>query len=308
MSVILPTAANIGVLLVFVAVGYFLMRGGRLPASAARTLSALLADFFLPLYIVDNLAQNVRVDSFAAQASYPLLGLGCLALALAAAFPLARFLCREKARRGEYVYLFAFPNYGYFGYPLIAAVFGEATLAHTILYAVPFTVCIFTLGARLLVGGQSRWWKSLLRPVPIAVAVGAALGLLGWTLPEPVARVLSLGAGCMSPMSMMLTGVVLAGFGLCALFADAKPYLLSAIRLLALPAALGALLWAVGLRGEYLLIPVVACAMPAGMNLVVFPQSAGRDAKEGARVCFLSALLSLVTAPVVFWAVTALAA
>ena len=54
------------------------------------------------------------------------------------------------------------------------------------------------------------------------------------------------------------------------------------------------------LSGIFLVLPMAALAMPVGLNTVVYPESAGQDASENARLCFLSLILSLFTLPIVF--------
>jgi predicted permease len=45
---------------------------------------------------------------------------------------------------------------------------------------------------------------------------------------------------------------------------------------------------------------IVSSAMPVGMNVVVYPESAGLDSTEGATSCFISYVLALVMLPIIF--------
>ena len=71
----------------------------------------------------------------------------------------------------------------------------------------------------------------------------------------------------------------------------------------ALTIALGCIsgvLYLLGARGVWLLLPVAVFALPLGLNLVVYPESQGMDASDNARFCCISYILSIAVLPVVF--------
>ena len=47
-------------------------------------------------------------------------------------------------------------------------------------------------------------------------------------------------------------------------------------------------------------ISIIAVAMPVGMNVVVYPASAGKDSTEGAKTCCMSYILALITLPIIY--------
>ena len=76
--------------------------------------------------------------------------------------------------------------------------------------------------------------------------------------------------------------------------------MMSAIRLLGIPALVGGVLFLMGVRGMYLALPVMILCMPLGLNLVVFPESLGIDASDNAKMCFVCNLLTIAVLPFVF--------
>ena len=54
-------------------------------------------------------------------------------------------------------------------------------------------------------------------------------------------------------------------------------------------------------------LSVIVAAMPVGMNVVVFPESAGQDSPEGAKSCFISYILALGALPLVLMAMDVVA-
>ena len=57
---------------------------------------------------------------------------------------------------------------------------------------------------------------------------------------------------------------------------------------------------AFGMRGQFLLMPLLVMAMPFGVNTVIFPESIGEDATDNARMLFISYIMALALLPPVF--------
>ncbi|MBO5888913.1 MAG: AEC family transporter, partial [Clostridia bacterium] len=91
------------------------------------------------------------------------------------------------------------------------------------------------------------------------------------------------------------------------LFKSAKAYLLSLIRLIILPVVGGAILFFIGVPKEVFIAGVSLLCLPSGMNVVVFPESVGKDSIVGAKSCFVSYIFALATVPVVFYFIEVLA-
>ena len=141
----------------------------------------------------------------------------------------------------------------------------------------------------------------------VVLVASLALAYMTWSAySEKAERVeefddaVSTAAGCMSPASMLLAGFVLGGFPPKELLKGGRSYIMSAIRLLGIPALVAGVLWLVGMRGMYLALPVMILSMPLGLNLVVYPESLGIDASPNARMCFVCNLLTVLILPFTF--------
>ena len=101
---------------------------------------------------------------------------------------------------------------------------------------------------------------------------------------------------------MLLGGFMLGKFPLKKLFSGVRPYYLTAIRMLGIPAVLGGVLYLCGVRGDYLFWPLVLACLPLGLNLVVYPESLGyeKEAADNAKLCFISYVLALAVLPCLF--------
>ena len=300
-SVFLTTLSKVGVLLIFIGLGYLLRSTKKLPDNAGRVLSLLTTLVFSPAYTIKNLSGSLRLEKIGSQAA--LIGYGAVIVlaTIGVAFAMARLLARNDFERRSYTYAFSIPNFGYFGYPLVEGVFGSEVLSQLMIFCLPMTIACNTFGYLLFVRDRRLTLKDILKmPVVISVFLGAGIGLSGLTLPPLVSDVLTTAGNCMSPASMLLAGFVLGGFPLADLFKSGRSYLMSGIRMLGIPALVGVVLFLVGVRGMYLALPVMILCMPLGMNLVVFPESLGIDASSNAKMCFVCNLLTVCVLPFVF--------
>lgn len=297
---LLLTLEKIFVLFVFLFVGYFLARKGLVPKESTKTLSYIGTNVFFPAYLIDNLSVNFTKEKLSSDLSLFLWGIVFLVAVLVVAFLLAKLLKKGEMPQNTLIYIFAFSNYGYFGYPVMEKVFGEEFVSKTIVFALVSTIAIASLGYFLLMGKGNSVIKTLLSPTIIAIFIGGALGLSGLKLPDVCTDVFATAGSCMSPISMLLTGFVLGKFSLKQLFNSPRAYFVSGIRLALMPLLAIAVLLLIGVKGYLFAIPVILCAMPVGMNTVLFTEAGGRDSSEGARICFISYVMGIITIPVIF--------
>ncbi len=309
LDVLLLTLNKVGALLIYIAVGYFLRRKHLLPDQAGRMLSLLCVMLFSPAYSILNLSKSMRLEVLGEN----LLLIGWGAVYVAAAILLGRLLAKPLSRspmeNSSLTYAFTFPNYGYFGYPVIEGVFGSAMLGDFMIFAIPNALLCSSYGYVLFRKDSGFGIKKLLKtPLVAGLLIGALIGLSGIKLPGIVTGVLSGAGSCMSPCSMLLAGFMLGKFSLKQLFSGLRPYLLTAIRMLGIPAVLGVVMFLCGVRGDYLFWPLTFACLPLGLNLVVYPESLGyeKEAADNAKLCFISYVLALVVLPCVFALLTKL--
>lgn len=297
------TFSKVGMLLIFIGIGYFLRRHHDLPDDAGRVLSLLCTLVFTPAYSITNLSKNITMDVLAEKARLVGSGIVFVLVAILLAYGLSKPFARDKIQRNSLVYAFAIPNYGYFGYPVIEGVFGNAVLADVMVFLIPMSLTTNSFGYSLFVGdGKVPLKKVLLTPMVISLGIGVAVGLSGVTLPPFIDSALKGLGGCMSPCSMLLAGFMLGKFPLKDLLKGWRPYVYSAIRLIGIPLIFGAILLACNIKGQYLMMPLLVAGIPLGLNLVVYPESQGyeKQASENAKLCFVSYLLALLVLPCTF--------
>lgn len=303
------TFGKVGMLLIFIAIGYFLRRHHDLPDNAGHVLSLLCTLIFAPAYYISTLSQSVTMDVIGEKTLLIGYGLCFILCAIGLSYLLSKTFARSRIERNSLVYAFAIPNYGYFGYPVIEGVFGTAVLADVMVFLIPMSLATSSFGYSLFVGDKKVPWKKiLLTPMVISLVIGVAIGLLGIRLPSFVSNALAGAGSCMSPCSMLLAGFMLGKFPLKNLLTGWRPYVYSAIRLILIPLIFGAVLLLLRMEGQFLMLPLLVAGIPLGLNLVVYPESQGfeKQASDNAKLCFVSYLLALLVLPITFAVLTRL--
>ncbi len=297
------TVGTVAFLQIFILTGYFLRRSNLLGHDACRTVSLITSHLFIPAYTLSKLPQSFTPENLGTNAKL----LGFSTLVIVAAILLARgaahILGRSNLEKKTFSYFFAFSNTGYFGLPVIEGVFGEAVLGQFIVFTLPISIAGYSYGWGLFVPGQKLDLKKcLFSPSMIATYISAFLGLTGLYqfIPAFLSRALAGTGACMSPCAMILAGLVMGARPLKALLFKARPWFIECIRILAVPLLIGLPLYFLGVRGVYLFMAFVVVGLPAGMNIIVFPESMGHDATENSGIVFVSTLLSILTVPTVF--------
>lgn len=323
MELFLTTLQQVSVLLLFIFIGYFFRKKDIINESGKKVLAKLLTCLFAPCYSVISLSTIVNVNEISKYGVLMLAGIAFALFAVLIAIPIAKAFSKDKLHQNILKYAFAIGNIGYFGYPVVNAIFGAEMRALMMLFCLPMTISIYTYGYYVLTKGVATGGENTTRtlkqklsflwlPPMLGVYVGVALGLLSsglnFTIPSVLTDALTIAGNCQSAPAMLLTGAVLAGVPFKNLFTSVKSYLIGVIRLIGLPVLTGlifVLIHLFGVAGEtFVLIfklSIIVSAMPVGMNVVVFPESAGQDSTEGAKSCFISYVLALGAMPLIFF-------
>ncbi len=310
------TLEQTSILLAFIFIGFFLRKKEIITESGKKVLAGLLVNLFLPCYYIVSLSTRISIERISEYLLYFATGTGLAIAIIFIAMPFAHLIGKDILQKNILKYSFAFSNIGYFGYPVVGAVFGEAVKASMIIFCIPQSVLISTYGYQVLtqkienpedvkfaLEQKKKWYENirfLYAPPFMGLMIGVIIGLLPISLPPYIVNMLDLAKNCQSPVAMLLTGAVLSSVPLLKLFTSIKSYVVGFVRLLVIPAVMGGLFYLFGARGELLVIAVASVALPVGMNVVVYPESAGLDGTEGAKTCFVSYVLALATLPLVF--------
>ena len=297
MNVIL---GQIAVLYIFILVGWGFGKWKKDQAEKSGILSFLLVNLMLPAMVFRSFARDFTVTYITENYLTLVISTVLLALIAGVALLLCRVFSKDAFERNVYHYSMTIPNISYMAFVLAQALLGDRGLANAILFGIPLTLYIYTIGYAMLTGGGNSL-KKLINPNTVAVALGVVAGLLEIPIPGFLDTVLSSSAACVGPLGMLLAGFVLSAFPIKEMAPDWKVLGLCVIRLAVLPALMFGACKLLGLvitlpEAVYPSAVLIAC-MPCGLNSVIFPKLMGKDCSLGAKIALYSHLLSVVTIP-----------
>jgi len=285
--------------LMFASVGYCLVKLKVIDSRHTKVLSTLAVYVFLTASIFRTFATNFTPAYL--KEKYPLILVsgGVLLVLIAVALPLSRLLTKESYKRNVIRYCLTIPNYGYVGYAMAEGIYGSLMLQNVMMVTVPVSVYTYTFGYCLLTNNKVSL-KKLINPVTISMVAGAIVGFFGIPLPGVVNQFLAKAAACMSPAGMIVIGMVVAEYKLTDLLKKKEVYIITALRLLVVPLAIGGALRLLHLKMA--MIPVMlVMAMPTSANAILFPKIIGEDCHTGAALALISTILCCATIPAIFW-------
>ena len=205
----------------------------------------------------------------------------------------------------------AFPNTGFMGVPLLAALLGPHAVGTVIvLIAVDMVVtsslCV-ALSRLDTPGGALQAAKNALKgvvanPMPWAIVLGGVASALEFRFPEPVEKTLWLLADAASPVALFTIGAVLARSQIQANhpmpLADYVPVALMKLLLhplLVLLAGLAARQLGVPLDPFALQVMVLVAALPSASNVSLLAERFGADNGRIARIILVSTAAAFLT-------------
>ena len=303
----LVTAQQVAVLFLLIGTGMVAVKTGVLKLENKQALSNLLVYIIVPAMVVNS----YRME-FSAQILHNLLaafGMSVLSVLLGTVITLLLTARKTGSRMPIFRFACIFSNAAYMGFPLISALFGSEGLLYASAYVTVFNILLWTLGYGLVSGGSSvkEVARSLVRtPVLYAIVVGLGIYLLQIPLPALITQPLELLAGVNTPLSMLITGMLIAAGDVRSIVTDKHIWKLASVRMLLIPVATLALFGVLGFHGTAAQVVTLLECCPAAAITSVFAVQFGHDESFAAGSVVLTTLLSIVALPLCALVVTLL--
>jgi malonate transporter len=290
--------------------GFVATHRGLLPQGAIPGLNAFVLYFALPCMLYRFGATTPIADYLNAAVVGVWVACAAILIVFTVATTLSRRVDWNNAAFGALVA--SFPNTGYLGVGLLAALLGPQAAAPaivTILVDLVFTSSTCIALSRLGAGGGgagtavARALRGIVaNPLPWAILLGVATSTLGVRLPTPVMQTVSLLADAASPVALFTIGAVLARSQLDS--RDRTPlveYVPVALKKLLLHPLLvyvvgrSAIELGVALDPFALKVMVLCAALPSASNVAMLAERYGANNGRIARIILVSTSLAFVT-------------
>lgn len=302
----LSTLNQIAFLFGFIIIGYALVRFKVVPENSAMVLSKLENFVFIPALVAGTFIENFTVEKINSAGKLMAISFVIGIIAIIFAIVISKVITKDRYIRNIYTYGLSFSNFGFMGNAVVMSLFPEIFFEYLI-FTLPLWIYIYLWGVpRLLISDSEKKQtlkdslKSFINPMFIAMIVGMVIGLSNISVPSWIISIVDVSADCMSPVAMLLTGVVVAAIPLKKTFSNIKNYIVSVIRLIVMPLAFIGVCSFFELPDTIYICALCSLAMPLGLNPIVIPSALGKDTTDAAGMTIISHLLSSLTIPFIF--------
>ncbi|MDR2909505.1 MAG: AEC family transporter, partial [Oscillospiraceae bacterium] len=185
------------------------------------------------------------------------------------------------------------------GAPIAEAIYGGPGIILSSCYQLPYCISMWSVGLAYYAGAfdkKNALKKVATHPCVLSVAIGFLVSYFKVSLPGVIENSIGALGACSAPISMLLTGMILAGANTKSILNPRTVYH-TVMRIIVLPAAVLGFSWLFGLRGLALSINVLMAALPAGIVSVMLASKYRADEVFASSCVVLSTALSFVTIP-----------
>lgn len=301
----------IATLFLLMACGFFARKVKIIDDVASKRLSSLIIKIGQPMMIVAALVKaEFSYDNLKDGLLIVVIGLGLHAVMSVLAFSFCvGFKDLDERKITEFSLVFT--NAGFIGFPIMEALFGPKGLFLASFYVISFHLFIWSWGIAILARKRSDI-KLTVRKIFINLgSVPCLIGVLIYMLAIPfpdfvmpafIVKFMSYLGDLCTPISVLITGALLATRTPKQIFGSGKIYYFSALKLLVIPAIVCVIAKLVGLPNDIVMFCTVEAALPAAATITMFSELYGLNAGYASQTVGTSSLLSVGTLPLIIMA------
>ena len=289
-----PVIDQIIMLFLLIGTGLLLRLGKIFNDGVIKGVNALIMMVTWPVLMISTTQRDYSPETLAIFAWVFFGSILILALGLLIMFLVFRKTNRDAAP--VMAMLCIMPNAGFFGIPIIQAIYGDIGLLYLSGYIVGFNIALWTVGVTMYTGFNLKALRNLLNPGIVCAFIGIALFLLRIRLPGPLLGTIDQLAGMNTPLSMLILGARMDELRPAHL-RDGRMWLAITVKLIAFPLVALALFGAVGATGMALMILVASSAMPPAAAAQMMTERYGGDVLLSAKGTSVGTLCSMATLP-----------
>lgn len=298
----------IATLFLLMACGFFARKKGIIDDVASKRLSTLIIKIGQPMMIISALVE--------AEFSYENLKDGLIIVALgmvlhALMAVMAFFLCkgfRDLDERKITEFSLVFTNAGFIGFPIMEALFGAKGLFLASFYVISFHLFIWSWGIAILARKRPDIKLTVrkifinLGSVPCLIGVLLYMAVIpfpSFELPAFISKFMMYLSNLCTPISVLITGALLATRTPKQIFGSGKIYYFSAMKLVGIPLVVCVIGKLIGLPNDMVLFATVEAALPSAATITMFSEMYDLNAGYASQTVGTSSLLSVGTLPLV---------
>ena len=286
--------------------GYICRKLGIIDQTASKNLSKLIITVGQPMMIIGALnnveysKDNLKIALYAT-----LIG-----VVMHIVMGVAAFLICRKMKNVNHAKLIefglVFTNCGFLGFPILDSIYGSNIGSFMgAFYVIVFQIFIWTWGIVILARGRSDIKltpkKAIINYGTVPCAIGIVIYLLKplLVMPEAVGKFFSYLGGLCTPISVLITGGLLATISLGSMFKNKQLYWMSFLKLLVFPAVICVLAKLCGLSDIYVILCTVMAGLPCASTVVMLAELHDIEPAYASQTVGMTSLLTTATLPCV---------
>lgn len=282
----------------YVAVGLGAGKLGVINPEQRKFLTKLCSSLMLPFTILSAASMEVGAEQFRSLG----IALCVMFLVIGGTMAASLFLCRtvhaDRKLRAAMTSLVSYPNCTFLGLPLCLALFGQIAVLYNCAALIAFNVLFFTVQLPLFTGGKINLKAVLTVPTVSTLALLVML-VLGIHWPAPVQTVISNVGSMITPMSLIIIGVMISENDLISIFREKAVYLVVLFRNFLIPICVMLLLSGIPLDGDAKLCILVYLSCPCATLTTIYSIQTDTRPELCARAVLFSTISFAVSLPFV---------
>lgn len=303
----------VATLFVILAVGFLCRKLGIIDDVASKRLSKLILMVGQPAMLINSLASaEYTKENLTTALTMIVLGFIFHILLAVISFVFALPLKKNLDERKLTEFGLIFANCAFIGFPIFEALLGPGGVFMASFLCISFNILIWTWGLSIIARGRNDIKLSLkkifLNFGTVPCAIGFALFLLknpsvGFEVPEFLGKAMQYLQNLCTPISVLVTGALIATQSPKKIFCSWKLYYFNAVKLIAFPIIICLLskLVLIILPFEgleiYAIFVTAAAALPTASSVTMMSEAYGLDAGYSSLTVGTSSLLSVATLP-----------
>lgn len=282
----------------YVAIGVGAGKTGLINPEQRKYLSKICSSLLLPFTILSAASMEAgRTELFRFAIAF-LVMIALLVLTTAVSVMVNKVLKQPAKTTAILTSLMTYPNCTFLGLPLCTALFGPIAILYSAACIVAFNLLFFTVQITLFTGEKMQI-RSVFTVPTLTTIVLLVMLALGIHWPEPVQTVFGNVGAMITPLSLIIIGVMLTESSLSAIFHEKRAYIVTLFRNFIIPMIAMVLLKLAPLDFDTRLCMLVYLACPCATLTIIYSIQTDSEPELGARAVLFSTLMFAVSLPVI---------
>ena len=226
-------------LFLLILVGFVARKAKIIDADLTKGLSTVVVKVAQPFLIIYSITK-LDFSALNLKNGLLVLGFGILSHALTIALAFILFSrIKDIDEKKIYQFAFTFCNCAFIGFPILNSLFGEIGLFYGAFYVISYNLGVWSFGVWLMSRGKAESGvtvrKIFINAGTVPCFIGLALYIVQIPLPDFLMTAMDTMGSLCTPLSLIVTGSLVAALPLREFFLNPKFYGFLAVKLVALP-------------------------------------------------------------------------